>query len=179
MHRSSTTCAFFVVAHPRVYLIACFACLFHSETHILYIQWVNKQRMEKKFMEEGQKKSSMSEEKVQALESIGFAWAKRKGEASWMIKYNELKRFVAEHGHCDVATKYQPNPALGRWVSTQRSEYKALQRSGRSRHMTQAKINMLNGLKFKWEMLPQRSSGSSNSSSNNSNNDGSSSGGED
>jgi hypothetical protein len=39
--------------------------------------WVNKQRMEKKFMDEGQK-SSMTWAKLQALDDIGFMWAKRK-----------------------------------------------------------------------------------------------------
>jgi hypothetical protein len=110
--------------------------------------------MEKKFMDEG-KRTSMTMHKVGCLESLGFTWAKRKGEASWMLKYNELKLFLEQHGHCDVATKYGPNPALGRWVSTQRSEYKLFLRTGgRSKHMTQTKINMLNSLGFKWEMVP-------------------------
>lgn len=116
--------------------------------------------MEKKFMEED-KRSSMNQSKLEALESIGFVWAKRKGEASWMFKYNELREYADHHGNCDVPTKYAPNPALGRWVSTQRSEYKAMQKAGRSRHMTQSKISMLTELGFKWEMLPNRSSGSS------------------
>lgn len=128
--------------------------------------------MEKKFIEEG-KRTSMNDMKLEALESIGFTWAKRKGEASWMHKYHELEAFLRKHGHCNVATKYAPNPALGRWVSTQRSEYKKFQKSRRSggggnksKHMTQTKIDMLNGLGFKWEMLPNRSSGSSSNGSN-------------
>jgi Helicase associated domain len=130
----------------------------------MHNKWVNKQRMEKKFMDEN-KRSSMTMSKVHALESIGFTWAKRKGDASWMYKYNELQVFVQQFGTCDVPTKYSPNPALGRWVSTQRSEYKIfMQNDGRSRHLTQQKINMLNSLGFKWEMIPSRlSSGSSNS----------------
>ena len=112
-------------------------------------------------MDEG-KRSSMTERKVLALESIGFTWAKRKGDASWRFKYHELKDFAEKHGTCDVPTKYAPNPALGRWVSTQRSEYKVfMQSGGRSRHLTQEKIDMLNSLGFKWEMIPTRLSNSS------------------
>lgn len=112
------------------------------------------------------KRTSMTAKKVQALESIGFTWAKRKGDASWMCKYNELQAFVEQFGTCDVPTKYAPNPALGRWVSTQRSEYKIfMQSGGRSRHLTQGKIDMLNSLGFKWEMIPNRLSNSSSEGS--------------
>jgi Helicase associated domain len=130
-------------------------------------KWVNKQRMEKKFMDEG-KRTSMTGTRVDCLESIGFVWAKRKGEASWMLKYTELQQYKLAHGNCDVATKYGPNPALGRWVSTQRSEYKILQRDGRSKHMTQSKIAMLNNLGFRWEMIPTKSSSPSSGSANSS-----------
>lgn len=115
--------------------------------------------MEKKAFDEGAN-NSMTAKKVQLLESIGFAWAKRKGEHSWHRKYQELQRYHSLHGNCDVATKYQANPALGRWVSTQRSEYKKFKK-GRSKHMTQLKIDKLELLGFKWEMLPNRNSGSS------------------
>ena len=120
--------------------------------------------MEKKFLDEN-KRTSMTASKVEALESIGFTWAKRKGDASWLYKYHELQRFLEQFGSCDVPTKYAPNPALGRWVSTQRSEYKIfMQTDGRSRHLTQEKIDMLNAIGFKWEMIPSRLSNSSSHS---------------
>ena len=120
--------------------------------------------MEKKFLDEN-KRTSMTASKVEALESIGFTWAKRKGDASWLYKYHELQRFLEHFGSCDVPTKYTPNPALGRWVSTQRSEYKIyMQTGGRSRHLTQEKIDMLNAIGFKWEMIPSRLSNSSSHS---------------
>lgn len=132
--------------------------------------------MEKKFLDEN-KRTSMTASKVEALESIGFTWAKRKGDASWLYKYHELQKFLEQFGSCDVPTKYAPNPALGRWVSTQRSEYKIfMQTDGRSRHLTQEKIDMLNAIGFKWEMIPSRlsnssshSNGTSSSSSHNTN----------
>ena len=125
---------------------------------VLLMQWVNKQRMEKKFLDEGQnKKTSMTAKRARLLESIGFAWAKRKGEHSWNEKYHELCQFKERHGNCDVPTKYTPNPALGRWVSTQRSEYKKFLK-GSSKLMTRQKIASLNRIGFKWEMIPSRSS---------------------
>jgi Helicase associated domain len=122
--------------------------------HFLPYQWVNKQRMEKKFLDEG-KRTSMTLDKVANLESIDFAWAKRKGDHSWMEKYQELKRYKERHGNCDVPTKYAPSPSLGRWVSTQRSEYKKRQGGRGSRLLTQDKIDRLNLLGFTWEMLPR------------------------
>lgn len=109
--------------------------------------------MEKKFFEDG-KRTSMTETKARHLESIGFQWAKRKGQISWDIKYNELCAYHREHGHCDVPTKYKKNQALGRWVSTQRYEFKKYV-LGRSKHMTEDKIRKLNELQFRWEMLQQ------------------------
>lgn len=114
--------------------------------------------MEKKFLDEGQhKKTSMTAKRARLLESIGFAWAKRKGEHSWNEKYHELFQFKERHGNCDVPTKYTPNPALGRWVSTQRSEYKKFLK-GSSKLMTRQKVALLNRIGFKWEMIPSRSS---------------------
>jgi hypothetical protein len=80
--------------------------------------------MEKNKFEEKDKLSSMTEDRIQALEKLGFEWAKRKGEESWNASYKELCEYHKKHGHADVPTKYKENKALGRWVSTQRSQYK-------------------------------------------------------
>lgn len=61
--------------------------------------WVNKQRMEKKAFDEG-KRNSMSEQKIGALNALGFVWAKRKGQAAWNEKYEELIQYKKEHGDC-------------------------------------------------------------------------------
>ena len=71
--------------------------------------WVNKQRMEKKFMDEG-KRSSMTRYKLQVLEEIGFTWARRKGQPSWDNRYQELLAYRRDHGDCNVPTKYGLNP---------------------------------------------------------------------
>jgi hypothetical protein len=61
--------------------------------------WVNKQRMEKKcYDDHGQ--TSMTHEKLEALASIGFIWAKRKGQHSWDTKYAELSEYKKINGDC-------------------------------------------------------------------------------
>ncbi|GAX11425.1 hypothetical protein FisN_22Lh110 [Fistulifera solaris] len=112
--------------------------------------WVNKQRMEKKFMDDGEK-SSMTEDRKRQLEKIGFTWAKRKGDYSWNEKFRELEEFKRMNGHVDVPTKYEENKALGRWVSTQRSQYKLFMQGQRS-HMTQERLDELVAIGFKFDM---------------------------
>lgn len=113
--------------------------------------WVNKQRMEKKCYDDG-KPSSMNDGKLEALRAIGFVWAKRKGQHSWDTKYNELRAYKRERGDCLVPTKYAENPALGRWVSTQRSQYKAW-KNGEKNTMTEMKYKKLKSIGFVWCML--------------------------
>lgn len=127
----------------------CFVTMVHTQS-LFRVQWVNKQRMEKKFMDDGEK-SSMTEDRKLQLEKIGFTWAKRKGDYSWNEKFRELEDFKREHGHVDVPTKYEENKALGRWVSTQRSQYKLFIQGERS-HMTQDRLDELVSIGFKFDM---------------------------
>ena len=88
--------------------------LWCSPIRFISTQWTNKQRMEKKFMDDGDQ-SAMTPYRVAALDSIGFEWAKRKGKIAWNQRYEELVQFKKEFGHCDVPTKFKKNKALGRW----------------------------------------------------------------
>ena len=37
-------------------------------------------------------------------------------QSSWDQRFKELKAFKKTHGHCNVPSKYPPNPTLGKWV---------------------------------------------------------------
>lgn len=54
--------------------------------------------MEHKLRIEG-KNSSLNDARLQRLESVGFRWAKRKGQVSWNEKYEELKAYKKKHGN--------------------------------------------------------------------------------
>jgi len=115
--------------------------------------WVNKQRMEKKKLDEGTK-TSLTKQRLELLVSIDFQWAQSKGQASWERRFKELLEFKSENGSCIVPTKWTENPgefvssissviahliltspsqqfataqwlALGRWVTSQRADKKA------------------------------------------------------
>jgi hypothetical protein len=76
--------------------------------------------MEKKFIDEGNIKTSLNPTKIRKLEEAGFLWGKPKGVDCWERNFEALKAFIEEHGHPQVPTKYKENKTLGRWVSVQR-----------------------------------------------------------
>ena len=112
--------------------------------------WVNKQRVEYKLMKEG-KRSSMTRERVEILHRVGFVWSKHLSQPPWDGKYRELLKYKEEHGDCLVPTKYAENPSLGRWVSTQRAQYKLLQEGNKS-SMTELRLRRLEEIGFVWRL---------------------------
>lgn len=68
----------------------------------------------------------------------------------WMGRYNELLQYRDQHGDCRVPLRYSENPALGRWVSAQRRDYKTWEKDGASSSLTEAKLNLLNSVGFVW-----------------------------
>ncbi|OEU06604.1 hypothetical protein FRACYDRAFT_254152 [Fragilariopsis cylindrus CCMP1102] len=82
--------------------------------------WVFTQRQNKKRYEAGLK-TAMNDEKLQHLSDMDFHWSVRKERESavWDQRYEELKKFQEEHGHCRVS---QRSGRLGIWVMEQRSK---------------------------------------------------------
>ena len=69
-----------------------------------------------------------------------------------LTRQNELKLYKAKFGNCHVPTKYKGNTALGRWVSTQRAEYKKYQEGVAKTSMNADKIRRLEEIGFAWFM---------------------------
>ena len=97
-------------------------------------------------------KSSMSADRLSSLQSIGFVWAKRKGQATWDIKYEQLLQYKSHNGDCLIPTKYAQNPALGRWVSTQREHYRMWKNGDSRTKMTAERVGMLDSIGFVWRL---------------------------
>ncbi|KAL9183736.1 hypothetical protein ACHAXT_004592 [Thalassiosira profunda] len=112
--------------------------------------FVNRQRAEFKKMRMG-KPSSMTPERCDDLERLGFTWAMRDSHTSWNDRFKELKQFRTENGHCNVPKVYGKNPSLGYWVNEQRFQYRRLLKKKPS-YMTREKVDKLNGLDFKWSL---------------------------
>mmetsp|Transcript_2810 Transcript_2810/g.5946 ORF Transcript_2810/g.5946 Transcript_2810/m.5946 type:complete len:1245 (-) Transcript_2810:653-4387(-) len=88
------------------------------------------------------KSDSTSEIKARARSSTG------KGE-QWVRRYHELKAYKEANGHCNVPKRYADNPALGTWVSNQRS-LRRIMLEGKPSHMTPDRIQLLEDLGFDW-----------------------------
>ena len=76
--------------------------------------WVDTQRQCYKLYQEG-KPSPMTAEHIRALDDIGFDWGTSKTElaSTWSERFEELREFKVEFGHCLVPTQYAANPKLG------------------------------------------------------------------
>jgi len=120
--------------------------------------FVNRQRSELRKMEAG-KATSLTPERIQDLNKLGFTWALRESHVSWEDRYEELKQFKDTNGHSNVPKQYPKNPALGYWVNEQRSQYRRFV-DKKTSYMTEDKVQALKKIGFKWSM---REGGNGNS----------------
>lgn len=124
-------------------------------------------RMERKKWDKGSERTSLTERKIELLESIDFIWAQNhKGEIGWERRFQEIRKFKRKHGHCNVPTKSAENRALGRWVSTQRTMYKNYMKGfvGKSltREEQERRIFLLLKEGFLFSMIPNGQNGEDN-----------------
>ncbi len=78
--------------------------------------WVAQQRSRKR-------KGQLRPDRVARLEALGFNWRVLISDSDWANLYEELVRFQAEHGHCNVPQKSATGSQLGRWLTRQRQAY--------------------------------------------------------
>lgn len=97
-------------------------------------------------------KSSMTTERLRALQMIGFTWAKRKGQATWDAKFQQLREYKISNGDCLIPTKYCKDLALGRWVSTQREQYRLWKEGDPKSKMNQERASKLEQVGFVWRL---------------------------
>ena len=82
------------------------------------------------------------------LEGIGFEW---NVHVPWEKRFEELKEFKKRFKHCNVPQQWEENRELGRWVMTQRTQYRLLEQ-GKPSQMTEERIKLLEGIGFQWTM---------------------------
>jgi hypothetical protein len=117
-------------------------------------RWVKRQRYQYKLrMIDGKSSSTMSEERVTALEEIGFVWDSQ--GAAWGERLDELKEFRSNYLHCNVSSNYSENPPLATWVKCQRRQYK-LYKEGSVSNMTAQRVRDLEAVGFEWLLRSQK-----------------------
>lgn len=122
--------------------------------------FVKKQREDYRLRQSG-KHSPMNDERIKRLESLGFAWTVINREYyhdSWARRFEELKEFKAQNGHCFVPRKYPENQPLAYWVERQRQDYRNLQK-GKPSKMTADRVGVLEEVGFHWSAKEQKTLG--------------------
>jgi len=109
-------------------------------------EWVKRQRYQYKLKRMG-KHSSMSDDRVIALEKLGFVWNSH--DAVWEERLKELKHYKSLFGNTNVPSKYEPNPQLAIWIKRQRRQYKFLT-EGKPSTMTPYRVEKLREINFSW-----------------------------
>ena len=108
--------------------------------------WVHAQRTAYKKFQAG-KPSKIMAERVKALTAAGFEFDLQ--EVKYAARFAELKAFKQLKGHCNVPAEYEENKDLGRWVHTQRTQYRMLQ-EGKPSKMSAELEKALNAVGFQW-----------------------------
>lgn len=110
-------------------------------------RWVKRQRRQYKLRQDG-KVSTMTTERLDLLDSVGFIWDSH--EVNWREKLASLEKFRAEHAHCNVPSNFR-DKKLATWVKCQRRQYK-LYWDGKPSAMSPQRIQQLEKLGFEWEL---------------------------
>lgn len=95
-----------------------------------------------------QKAGKLSGEKERLLTELGFASAQRPtttrgANRAWSERFDELVQYKAQHGDCNVPTRWPDNRGLGVWVSNQRQ----LKKQGK---LEPERERILNEVGFNW-----------------------------
>ena len=113
--------------------------------------WVSTQRTHYQKLLKGQR-SSMTRDRIEMLEKIGFEWSHDQWYEVWHERYEELKNFKKHHGHCNVSRSKGCRNQLKLWVSYQRTQYRMLQQ-GKSAFINDERVKLLEELGFEWSLI--------------------------
>ena len=75
--------------------------------------------------------SSLTEERIQLMEDLGFVWNYQRHKFEMMLK--RLSKYFLEHGHINISTNDQDNQDLRYWITIQRYYYHRRKRDLESR----------------------------------------------
>ena len=110
-------------------------------------QWVLNLRQNYRLREE-HRLVILSEERINELTAYGFEWDTR--ILKWSDRFEELRAFSNHHGHVRVPKLYPENPQLGRWVSTQRTQYRNF-KEGKKSKLNEEQVTQLEAVGFQWD----------------------------
>ena len=98
--------------------------------------WVNRQR-------KARKDDKLSVEHVRKLDEIGFNWGPRDRFPTWDERLDELIKYKAKHGDCNVPAR---QGSFGKWVDTQQTTRK----QGK---LSEERVQKLDDIGFNWRAV--------------------------
>ena len=110
-------------------------------------QWVKRQRYQFQLKARG-KHSTLTDEREQVLESVGFVWDAQ--AALWEERFQDLLQFQAKHGHCRVPSRYPPNTQLAAWAKCQRRQRRLLMERSEKPTIVEGRMERLDSVGFVW-----------------------------
>ena len=117
-------------------------------------EWVSCQRVSYKNYSEGKTGHSITEEHIRQLNTIGFGW--KLFDSRWQNKFELLRAYHAEHGHCRVPKNFVVGSArLGDWVSHQKRLHQYAKK-GIGASLTEARMAQLDAIGFEWLQKERR-----------------------
>lgn len=84
---------------------------------------------------------------AKTTEKKGMAKSSTAKDDLWELRFNELQQYSRKFGDCMVPRKYAPNPDLGIFCMTQRTQYRCY-KNGRASYMTPERIIRLSAIGF-------------------------------
>lgn len=113
-------------------------------------QWLNNQKRAYKSLKEN-KKSGLTITRIALLEGLGIHWGKNyPAPKSWEENFEELKKYKAAMGHCNIHMDNKTPSNLAKWVSAQRFEHKRFGK-GQDSLLSSEQIDKLNQIGFIWK----------------------------
>lgn len=96
------------------------------------------------------KKCSLTPERIRQLDDVGFAWTTERTKQQtkeWQARFQQLKRFKEEYGHCLVPHGYVRDPSFAEWIHRQRTSYNS-KTTGPNNPMLEDRFQQLKALGF-------------------------------
>ena len=112
--------------------------------------WVLTQRKIYQLFQDGDANNSISADRINVLNTIGFAWNVG-DDAAWDKHYKNLLAYKTEFGDVRVPRQYTKHPKLGEWVTDQRRQHK-LWKDGKLSTMTEERCSKLDVIGFLWKV---------------------------
>ncbi len=109
----------------------------HANTKLASWVWIQRIRRDKP----NGNSPPLTKDQVELLDKLGFRWDAR--EEKWAERFEQLKLFKEQHGHCEIEQVDEKESELSRWVTIQRHRNS----SGKLQAERKAKLDSIG---FKW-----------------------------